>query len=370
MLNSKSLVLTSLFSFLFLGSFVYPKKIKSIDSTDTISVEHMTTPMAHDAHVFKHVLKNGMTILVRVVRTIPKVSLQIWYNVGSKDEKSGEKGIAHLIEHMIFKGTDMLSESDINGLVHMLSGSCNAFTSYDYTGYLFNMPTQHWREMLPVMADCMQNARFDEQMLSSEMKAVIQELKMYKDRYLMTLVEELISTIFSDHPYHYPIIGYKQDLWNARSSLLRDFYKKHYWPNNATLVVTGDVDPEEVVALAEKHFEHLESNLQYKKEVHYHNKDIVSKSVTLYRDIKQPVALLAFVVPGVSAKQDHIITALEWILGKGRGSRLYKKLIDELQLITSLEVGSDNLFDYSLFFVAFEPKDGVDVKTIEKHILY
>ena len=84
----------------------------------------------------KKVLDNGLTILVRESHEIPKVSFQMWYNVGSKDELTGEKGIAHLIEHMIFKGTDTLSESDINVLVHKLSGSCNAFTSYDYTGYL------------------------------------------------------------------------------------------------------------------------------------------------------------------------------------------------------------------------------------------
>ena len=93
--------------------------------------------------VYKKVLNNGLTILVRPTHTIPKVSIQLWYNVGSKDERTGQKGIAHLIEHMIFKGTDTLSESDINMITNKLSGSCNAFTSYDYTGYLFNFPSQH-----------------------------------------------------------------------------------------------------------------------------------------------------------------------------------------------------------------------------------
>src|SRR3989338_1658151 len=98
----------------------------------------------NETHVVKKVLSNGMTILVRTVHTLPKVSMQIWYNVGAKDEKTGERGIAHLIEHMIFKGTDTLSESDINALAHKLSGSINAFTSWDCTGYFFNMPSQHW----------------------------------------------------------------------------------------------------------------------------------------------------------------------------------------------------------------------------------
>ena len=110
--------------------------------------------------VFKKILDNGLTILVRPNHIIPKTSLQLWYNVGSKDEKTGEKGIAHLIEHMIFKGTEKLSESDIDKITRKLSGSCNAFTSYDYTGYLFDFPSHHWHEALNIMADCMRNCSF------------------------------------------------------------------------------------------------------------------------------------------------------------------------------------------------------------------
>ncbi|HEV2917341.1 MAG TPA: pitrilysin family protein [Candidatus Babeliales bacterium] len=354
---------------LFFMAIVYTTIVNGISSDLFTSENSMADQIEVRNHVFKYILSNGMHVLVRVVRTIPKVSMQLWYKVGSKDEKHSEKGIAHLIEHMIFKGTDMLSESDINDITHMLSGSCNAFTSYDYTGYLFNMPTQHWKEILPVMADCMENVRFDKEMLASEMKAVIQELKMYKDHYTHGLIEELISVIFSDHPYNYPIIGFKQDLWHAQSDLLRAFYKKHYYPNNATLVVVGDVDPEDVYTLAEQQFGHIKPNPKYQKEIFYHNRDIVSKTVTLYRDIKQPIFLMTYVVPGVSAKQDHILTALKWVLGKGRSSRLQKKLVDDLQLVTSLEVGVDALFEYSLFFIAYEPKHIEDVPRIEQEIL-
>src|ERR1700722_10779772 len=117
--------------------------------------------------IFTNKLDNGLNILVVEKNNIPKVSIQLWYNVGSKDEKSGEKGIAHFIEHMIFKGTKKLSESDINLITHKLSGTCNAFTSYDYTGYLFDLPTQNWHESLPIMADCMRNCTFKPEFLNS-----------------------------------------------------------------------------------------------------------------------------------------------------------------------------------------------------------
>lgn len=320
-------------------------------------------------HVEKRMLDNGLTILVRESHEIPKVSFQIWYNVGSKDELTGEKGIAHLIEHMIFKGTDTLSESDINVLVHKLSGSCNAFTSYDYTGYLFNFPTHHWHEAFPVVADCMTNCLFDDDMLNSEMKAVIQELKLYKDQYERSLMEEMIGMIFADHPYHFPIIGYKQDLWSVAGKDLLSFYKKHYKPNNATLVIVGDVNPDEVVDLANKYFGAIPKDPEYTKKENFFHRDIASKSLTLYRDVAQPTLAYAFVVPGAVDKRDTALDIFEWILGKGKSSRLYKKLVNETQLVTSVSTGFWNLFDYGIFFILAEPKNIEDASDIERIIL-
>jgi zinc protease len=318
--------------------------------------------------VEKQVLKNGMTVLVRSMHNVPKVSLQLWYGVGSKDEKIGEKGIAHLIEHMIFKGTKKLSESDINVVSHKLSGSINAFTSFDYTGYLFNLPTHHWQEALPIFADCMTNCSFKDDHLNSEMKAVIQELKMYRDDYQSSLIEEMIGSIFPDHPYHYPIIGFKQDLWSVYGADLMAFYKKHYAPNNATLVVVGDVNASEVFALAERYFSHIPENPDYVKETYFFNEDIVSKSITLYRDVQQPMAANVFVVPGISQRKEHVLEVASWILGAGKSSRLYKKIVDDLKLATSLATFYYDLFDHALFFVMYEPKKITDIPVIESLI--
>lgn len=306
--------------------------------------------------IFKKILSNGLTVLVKPNHQIPKVSVQLWYNVGSKDEKSGEKGIAHLIEHMIFKGTEELSESDINLITHKLSGYCNAFTSFDYTGYLFEFPSHHWEEALPVMADCMRNCTFKQEYLNSELKAVIQELKMYNDDYPSTLTEEMIMNSFTGHPYQYPVIGYKHDLWSLVRENLVNFYKKHYIPNNATLVVVGDVKPEEVFELAEKSFGKIEPDWTYKKEEFYLPKDLASKSVTVYRDVKQPQVMISYLVPGSREKVDYAIDVISSVLGSGRSSRLYKKLLDEKQLVTDIETFSYDLFDQGMFFIAFTPK--------------
>lgn len=328
-----------------------------------------TTMLAKSSkHVQKTVLGNGMTILVREEHSVPKVSIQLWYNVGAKDEKDGEKGIAHLIEHMIFKGTEKLSESDINVISHKLSATTNAFTSYDYTGYLFNAPTQNWKQLLPVMADCMINASFKDEHLNSEMKAVIQELKMNRDNYVRSMIFELFGVVFNDHPYHYPLIGYKQDLWAVRGEDLRAFYKKHYMPNNATLVVVGDVKAREVFALAESCFGEIPADTSYEKDEFYHNKDVVSRSVTLYRDVQQPIAIIAYALPGSYADKNHLIDVAESVLGEGKSSRLYKKIVDEAQLATSLSVGSFVLFEHGLLFVIFEPKKIEHIAQIERMI--
>lgn len=336
-----------------------------IKQEKTMNSEEM---QKNELFVHKKILANGMTVLVRPVHSLPKVSLQIWYNVGSKDEKTGEKGIAHLIEHMIFKGTKQLSESDINIITHMLSGSTNAFTSYDYTGYLFNFPVQHWHEALPILADCMQNVAFKDDHLNSEMKAVIQELKMNRDNYQRSLVMELIAAIFPDHPYHYTVIGFKQDLFDVHADRLRAFYKKHYWPNNATLVIVGDIDAEDAFALAKKYFEHIPANKDYKKEEFYFNKDIISHGVTLYRDVQQPFVVAAYIIPGAEDKNAHLIDVLSLILGSGKGSRLYRKIVDELQLATSISAFPILLFEHGIFMVAFEPKDLADIPVIEQLI--
>lgn len=334
------------------------------------SMNSLATSVAHSgAAVVKKVLSNGMTVLVRSVHMVPKVSIQVWYPVGSRDEADNERGIAHLIEHMVFKGTnEMLSESDINMLTHKLSGDTNAFTSYDYTGYLFNFPTEHWHEALPVMADCMQNCRFDDQMLNSEMKAVIQELKMYRDKYVRSLVDEMMAAIFSDHPYHHPIIGYKQDLWSVDSTDLKKFYQKHYVPNNATLVVVGDVEPEDVFEQAEQYFGSIPAGVEHERKKNYFTKDIAAKSVSLYRDVQQPTAVFAFLVPGIESRQDNILNMLAWILGKGKSSRLYRTIVDELQLATSLSAESEELYQHGLFIISCEPKSVEDIPKIKKII--
>ncbi|KIX85391.1 insulinase family protein [Vermiphilus pyriformis] len=350
---------------------VYTKNVNgSIKPAEIGSTKKSMDTKKTSSPVFKKVLDNGITVLVKPVSTIPKVSVQMFYNVGSIDEGEGEKGIAHLIEHMIFKGTkDLLSESDINDTAHRLSAEINAFTSYDYTGYLFNIPVENWPQVLPIIADTMENVAFKEEHLNSEMKAVVQELKMYRDNYDRSLLHELMYIIFADgHPYADPVIGYKHNLWNMHSADLVKFYKKHYVPNNSVLVVVGDVKPNEVFQAAQDYLGHIQSQPYEKKPHQAWLQDIASRSVTLYRDLQKPVVMLTAVLPGTKAKQEGVLETLAWALGKGRASRLYSLLVDELGLVTDVDSDVLQLFEQSVFIISFHPKKQEKIDLIIKTI--
>ncbi|OGB85882.1 hypothetical protein A3J41_00615 [candidate division TM6 bacterium RIFCSPHIGHO2_12_FULL_38_8] len=326
--------------------------------------------MQTDKKVIQHVLENGLTLLICPKKLTPKVSVQIWYNVGSKHEVNGEKGMAHFIEHMIFKGTEsMLSESDINLIAQKLSAEINAFTSFDYTAYFFDVPVANWRQVLPVFADCMQHCKFDQEHMNSEVKAVIQELKMYRDEYTWALAESMVTSIFESHPYHHPIIGYKQDLWNLQRETLLKFYKKYYVPNNATLVIVGDLDPDEVVQKVTAAFGAIPRGVAIAPGQFFINDELQAKTVTLYREVEQPLCMFAFALPGASEKQAFLYDILVYLLTDGKGSRLHKILIDDEQLATSVSAMTYDLMDRELFFITVKPKREEDIAKIKSIIL-
>lgn len=318
--------------------------------------------------IYKHSLPNGLTVVICPRHYIPKVSVQLWYRVGSKYEKHGQKGLAHLLEHMTFKGTKKLSECDINAIGGKLSAYVNAFTSQDYTAYVYDMPHDHWTVALDLLADTMTNCTFRPDLLDSELSVVLQELKLYRDLYETTLEEELISLIFAGHPYHYPIIGFKQDLMAVTQEKLLDFYATYYAPNNATLFIVGDVDYHAALKEATHYFGGIQPGVTITQQTWMLPKDIKSCALTLYRDVQQDCVLLAFVVPGLAARKHYYLQVITWLLARGRSSRLYKKLVEELRLVNELTAYYRDMFEHGLVCVLYYPKPGVDNEVIIRTI--
>ncbi len=325
--------------------------------------------MNENKKVLKYVLENGLTVLICPKKDSPKVALQMWYNVGSKHEQPSEKGMAHFLEHMIFKGTDkLLSETDINAISQKLAAYANAFTSYDYTAYVFDVPVANWDLMLPVYADCMQHCSFLQDHMNSEVKAVIQELKMYRDDFRWALADGLIGNIFESHPYHFPIIGYKQDLWNLKRETFFKFYHKYYVPNNATFVVVGDVEPQDALKKIKDAFGNIPRGQEVVHPEFFFNDELQSKTFTLYREVDQAHCMMAFVVPGSREKNDFLFEVISTLLANGKGSILYKKLVDQLSLAVSVSAMMYDLFDRGVFFIEFKPHKEEDIDKIKSII--
>lgn len=314
--------------------------------------------------IVKKTLENGMNIVVFKNSSVPKVLLQIAYDVGSYVEQSGERGLAHLIEHMIFKGTEQLSEVDIDRIARKYGATFNAWTSYDATSYYFETNKNNWKPFVSILADCMQNSRFEEQHLASELKAVIQELRMYKDAFTRAMMfKALAASLPAHHPYHTPIIGYKEDLLGIQAAQLREFYNKYYSPDRATLFVVGDVDPEEVMKLAESHFGTIVSKTKAATNPFpIVTKKVETVSIKIYEEVSNEIMLFYWLIPGMKDKQSQTISALEIILGQGEGSRLQRLLVDDKKVATSVSAHSMTLMEAGIFAIFVEPVLGKNDK--------
>ncbi len=323
------------------------------------------TTMIPQFKIHKHVLTNGLTVLTHPLHHTPRVEVHLWYNVGSKDEGHRERGMAHLLEHMMFKGTKNLSESDINSVCQKLAGDANAFTSQDYTCYTFRLPSNAWEVGVQLLAECMQHATFNPEMLASELKAVVEELRLYKDDYQGGLVEQMIATLFPQHPYSHPIIGFKTDLCNLNRDDLYAFYKKHYHPGNAVLVVTGDVKADDVLAAAQKHFGHIPPAQDYKKETLSFQEDLVINNTVLYRPTTTPWYCYMYKVPGFKEKKNHVLDIVSGILAGGKSSRLYQRLVNKEACAVDVECSVYDFFDKGLLSINVWPANGVDPALIE-----
>ncbi len=289
-----------------------------------------------------------------------RVKVQMLYDVGAAHEAPAEKGLAHLLEHMIFKGTLELPEGAVSVLAKRYGAVFNAFTGNDMTSYFFEVDSANWRPFIPLLADCMENVLLDQQHLASEIKAVIQELRMRNDNPYVAMFEELFSQMLPEgHPYHAPIIGYKKDLGALTSDRLKDFYKKYYVPERATLFVVGDVQVDEVIQLIEKYFDHIPVSgktfdpffaVEYSKKYGFHS--ILPKPW-----VKQHT-ILAWPISAIWNDEVDLAEMTGKVLGENASSILHKRLIDQDQIADGVSVGVQRLCQQAVFLVYFQPREG------------
>ncbi len=218
-------------------------------------------PPAPSRLAFHGKLDNGMEVVVVPDRRAPVVTHMVWYKVGGADEPKGKSGIAHFLEHLMFKGTEKLPAGEFSKIVARLGGQDNAFTSQDVTSYFQRVAKEKLPQVMSMEADRMANLRLDEKQVLTERKVILEERRSRIDNDPAALLQEqMMAALYVAHPYHTPVIGWETEMRQLSRADALAFYKKFYAPNNAILVVTGDVEPEEVMALAKDTYGKIPAN--------------------------------------------------------------------------------------------------------------
>ncbi len=317
-------------------------------------------------YITQTTLDNGLKVVVKVDSRSPVFISQLWYKIGASDERSPITGVSHMLEHMMFKGTHEYKAGEFSRIIARNGGDENAFTSKDFTAYYQKMHKSKLETAIKMEADRMRNLTFSNAELTKEKQVVIEERRMrVEDRPNAKVYENLRLISFADSgPYHTPVIGFKKDIESYKLADLRNWYEKYYAPNNATLVVVGDVDADEVIKLAAKYF----SNYKYNHNI----KDLKQKSIALKGNSKVlklkaelPYYAMSFHVPSLltSKNEDEAyqLEMLAYVLDNG----LSKALIRNQQIASSIGVGY-RLYDKfdTLFTISFVPAQGVSNETI------
>lgn len=343
-LSSVRLARASFLLLLIIGAFGF---FSSLAVADTNKGEAKDT-ISDSSKVYEYPLKNGMKVLVKQDKRAPVAVIQVWYKIGTSYEHEGITGLSHLLEHMMFKGTKKHASGEFEKLVSAIGARNNAFTSQDYTAYYEVLASDKLEEAIEIEADRMRNLLFDPEEFKKELEVVKEERRLRTDDSPTSLTREQFNAVaFLNSPYRAPVIGWMVDLENMKLEDAHDWYKKWYTPNNATLVVVGDVDPDKIHAMAVKYFGDYKSHKlpAVKARTEVEQKGI--RQIVLKLPAKLASLRMGFKSPGmISAKQGKVpkwepyaLEVLANILDGGNSARFAKNLIRGKEIAASAGAG-------------------------------
>ena len=322
-------------------------------------------------------LENGMEVAVIPDSRATSVTHMVWYRVGSADEVAGKSGIAHFLEHLLFKGTDKFPDNALDKTVRRVGGNHNAFTSFDYTAYFQKVTREHLPLMMEIEADRMMNTNFTPEDVTVERKVVLEE----RARGIETsphaqMTAAVALAMWKNHPYRRPIIGWRHEIEALTHQDLRDFYEKYYTPANAVLVVSGNVSVEEVKGLAEKYYGVLENRApEYKPDRPSEPDDfLLRQEITIrHQQITNESISITFRVPSYATGNSGDFEALNMlseILSGTTRSRIYKDFVVDRQIATSAGAFVRSTSRDDTEFVLYgTPKDDVTLAEMEAELL-
>jgi zinc protease len=339
------------------------------------SLNSFASPEILPNMVHEKVLKNGLKILVKEDHRAPVMVSQIWYKVGASYEQDGISGLSHVLEHMMFQGTDNLEPGEFSKIIADNGGRENAFTGADYTAYFQTMEASRLEVSMKLEAERMQKLKLQEKEFVKELQVVMEERRMRtEDKPQGQTYEYFKALAYTSSPYRNPIIGWMQDLEDMKLVDLADWYKQWYSPNNATLVIVGSVEKEHVFALAEKYFGPIPAAVfkPIKKRIEVPQLGIRRSIVK--QKAKVPYLLMGYKVPVLNSVDDdadvYALEVLSGILSGGNSARLASNLIRGSQVASSASAGYDmNARLPTLFLFDGSPAQGRSAKQLEEALL-
>lgn len=320
-------------------------------------------------HEFR--LDNGLEILVREDHRAPIVVSQIWYRVGAGYEHDGITGASHLLEHMMFKGTAKLAPNEFSRRIAELGGRENAFTGRDYTAYFQTLSREHLEVSMELEADRMRNLQMDGTELERERQVVLEERRMRTDDNPQSRAyEQFNAAAFVASPSRNPVIGWKDDIENLTLADLEAWYRRWYAPNNATLVVVGDVDPDAVLELARRHFGPIAASEVIPPKPRREPEQSGIRRITVRAEAELPYLMMGYKVPGLidaaDAREAYALEVLAGVLDGGASARLARDLVRGSEIAAGAGAG------YSLYgrlpgllTLTGTPSEGVTIDALE-----
>ena len=328
-------------------------------------------PAGAAAGAAERTLANGLKIIVKEDHRSPVAVSMVWYRAGSMDEVSGTTGVAHVLEHMMFKGTQKVPRGEFSRIIARAGGRDNAFTSRDYTAYHQQLHKAKLALVLELEADRMVNLQFSEEEFAKEMKVIMEERRMRTDDDPHAQLSELMmATVYAAHPYRAPVIGWMNDLENMRLADARAWYMAWYAPNNATLVVCGDVEAEQVFRLAEKFFGPIPARTLPQRKTQVEPPQRGVKRISVKAPAEQPYLLMAYQVPVLrdvdNDWEPYALAVLGGVLDGSPAARLPRELVKSSRIANS--AGSN--YDITnrgpgLFFLDGVPAEGRSAAEVE-----
>jgi predicted Zn-dependent peptidase len=321
---------------------------------------------------FEENLSNGLrAVVVPLKNGSGVVSTDIFYRVGSRNEVMGKSGIAHMLEHLNFKSTKNLQAGEFDKIVKGFGGVNNASTSFDLTHYFIKSSTENMEKSLNLFAELMQNLSLTNSEFQPERDVVLEERYWRTDNSPFGLLYfTLFNTAFVYHPYHWTPIGFVEDIKNWKLLDIRNFHKKFYQPQNATIVIAGDVEPEEAFTSIKKEFEGIENRTKSSIQEHHfvEPEQFGEKRVTIQKESEVEYIALAFRIPNYQHEDQAVLSVISEILSSGKSSRLHKNLVVKQKLVNQIYAYNMESIDENLFMFMAVANKGVKAEDVEEAI--